>query len=220
MYTKITKFILKGMTLYRTLTNLQCEDYELKGKVIDFGAKSSAPSYYKHFKINPNSSFTYTDLHSNASDVVVVNLEDKINVQSNYYDVAILMNVLEHIYNYKNCVLEINRVLKKNGVLVGVVPFIHKIHLDPDDFHRYTQSSLNCMFREAGYSNINIIPLSIGPLTSAFNLLLTIIPFSFMRGIVFTFTYMIDIIIEFFFKNKPGIRKDFFPLGYFFYCVK
>lgn len=85
--------------------------------------------------------------------------------------------MLEHIYNYKNCVLEINRILKKNGVLVGVMPFIHKIHLDADDFHRYTQSSLNCMFREAGYSYFDIIPLSIGPLTSSFNLLLTIIFF-------------------------------------------
>ena len=87
---------------------------------------------------------------------IITDLNKNIPLKSGTVDVAILSNVLEHIYKPIEMLTEIARVLKKDGVVILVVPFMIKIHQAPFDFHRYTHFCLERMCKDAGFENIRI----------------------------------------------------------------
>ena len=61
-----------------------------------------------------------------------------IPVESNSFDSVICSEVLEHVRNPTSILKEAFRVLKPGGLMFICVPFIFRIHPDPDDFGRYT----------------------------------------------------------------------------------
>lgn len=220
MILDVIKGVLKGKTIYRTLSNLSLKHIKLDGEGIDLGAKSNKSSYYKFLNITPGTNITYTDWFSEEPEILRLDLEKPFLIQNESKDFVILMNVLEHLYNYNNCISESFKILKKNSPLIGVVPFIHKIHPDPDDYYRYTKSSLERIFKEAGFSDVTILPLSIGPLTTSISLVFPLIPTRFFKAFITVILYCCDKVLLKLFNNHPGVRKDYFPLGYFFYCIK
>ncbi|RKX92287.1 MAG: hypothetical protein DRP84_10250 [Spirochaetes bacterium] len=48
--------------------------------------------------------------------------KDKFPFKSDFFDYVVCTEVLEHIDNHQNCLSEVRRVLKPNGILVGTVP--------------------------------------------------------------------------------------------------
>lgn len=66
----------------------------------------------------------------------------------------IAMNILEHVYNYNLFLPEVYRILKPDGILVGCVPFLIPYHAVPDDYFRYTHSSLERILRQTGFDNV------------------------------------------------------------------
>lgn len=56
-----------------------------------------------------------------GDNVSLGNIE-KNNLQSNYYDVIVVFNLLEHLKNPANVIEKLYRALKKEGVLIGSVP--------------------------------------------------------------------------------------------------
>ena len=107
------------------------------------------------------------------------------------------------------------RVLKKNGAIVGFVPFLVNVHPDPHDFFRYSDECLNKIFKSAGFNKINIKVIGQGPLIVNFNNLVTIFP-KILSIILFPFYYYLDLLLV---KIKPSIKKRF-PLGYLFVLKK
>jgi len=67
------------------------------------------------------------------------------------FDLLILMNVLEHVYNFHGLLDSLFYLLKPGGSLVIAVPFMIKIHQAPFDFQRYTHYSLEQMARQHGF---------------------------------------------------------------------
>jgi len=141
--------------------------------------------------------------------------KDKLPANDNSVDCILIFNVLEHIYNYDFLMSEAKRVLKKEGVLLGFVPFLVNYHPDPHDYFRYTNEALEKIFFRAGFEKIEIKRIGRGPFAVNYNNINPSLP-TFLNLFIFPFYYFLDYI---FIKIRPKIIKRY-PLGYVFYLTK
>ncbi len=215
----------QGNTLTRTLFNLHYENYRIKGKVLDAGAKSKYISYYKYIN-SKDAHITFTDLNKNEEGFIAMNFEEKLPIPSNEFDYVLLMNVLEHVYNYKNFLGELNRILKKNGKLVGFVPFLIGYHADPGDFHRYTHTCLEKVLSDTDFNKIKITLIGEGSLLCIADLLLFYFPkhkyLFFLRPLSYVLSAIFYTINSFLFYIGKGMNtKDGMAyLGIAFEAIK
>ena len=70
--------------------------------------------------------------------------------KDNSFDLVVLANVIEHVYEYRSLVKQCASLLKPGGRLLITVPFLLKLHQEPVDFQRYTRYSLIQMAEENG----------------------------------------------------------------------
>ena len=66
------------------------------------------------------------------------------------FDVVVLMNVLEHVYESRSLLKSIARIVTPGGSVVITVPFLLKVHQAPFDFARYTPYFIEKMAADAG----------------------------------------------------------------------
>ena len=60
---------------------------------------------------------------ANNQEVVTADItKDAFSFKSDYFDYVVCTEVLEHIDNHQNCLGEIRRILKSDGLLLGTVP--------------------------------------------------------------------------------------------------
>lgn len=64
------------------------------------------------------------------------------------FDVVIAQAVLEHVLDPQRCVSEIERVLKKDGLVYAETPFIQQVHAGRFDFTRFTHLGHRRLFRK------------------------------------------------------------------------
>lgn len=62
------------------------------------------------------------------------------------FNSVIAIEVFEHLYDPKLAASEIHRVLRSGGEAVVTVPFMFRIHGDPQDYQRFTSSGLEALF--------------------------------------------------------------------------
>lgn len=216
MFLDILKGIARGKSLLRTLMNLELRKFALQGKVLDVGGGTN-PSYFGFFGKKEGVEVTnidgkYRDESGNAIDFE----KDKLPYDESVFDQVILCNVLEHIYNYKFLVLEIRRILKGGGKVIGFVPFLINYHPDPRDYFRYTKESLQNIFTEIGFSNVEIKEVGFGPFSVAFNTIAGL-PFPRLcKVLCLPFFYFSDSLIL---KFRPWLKTRY-PLGYLFTLKK
>ena len=128
-----------------------------------------------------------------------------------------LMNVLEHIYNYQNCLKNCYSFLSKGGFFFGSTPFMFRIHPSPNDYHRYTEQSLRKSLESAEFKNIKIEILTGGIGICFYSSIFYItkkIPL--INNVLLLLFSIIDEFINIFSKNY----KKIMPLGYFFSAKK
>lgn len=90
---------------------------------------------------------------------VLTDLNLPLPIRTDYFDVVLLSNVLEHIPEPERLLREIYRILKPGGKLIMVTPFIIKIHQAPYDFLRYTNHMYHYLFRKSGFGQYTIEPI-------------------------------------------------------------
>jgi SAM-dependent methyltransferase len=78
------------------------------------------------------------------------NLES-IPLLGNSVDCVLCMVVLEHTQNPKQVLLEFARVLKSNGTLAMVVPFLWEEHQIPHDYFRFTRYGVRSLFESSPF---------------------------------------------------------------------
>ncbi|MCK4897794.1 MAG: class I SAM-dependent methyltransferase [Anaerolineales bacterium] len=66
------------------------------------------------------------------------------------FDVIVLMNVMEHVYDTHAMLARLAKMLKKQGALIVAIPFMVKMHQVPIDFVRYTHFALERLGRDHG----------------------------------------------------------------------
>lgn len=218
----VLKYIDKKTSLARALQLYSLEEVQKKciGNIIDFGAKCPNNNIHQVLKIDEDQ-LVLTDMvkkNDTCDKIKIINLEEVTKLDESY-DTALLANVIEHVFNTKNCLKTIYMNLNTDGELIGVSPFLYKFHADPMDFHRPTHQGLERHLSEAGFKEIEVTALGLGIFTSNVgNVLLNVIPFTFLRKLFFIILSSLDLVV-----NK-GLNSDKFkylyPLGYLFTAKK
>ena len=133
------------------------------GTLLDLGCGEMP---YKQYLLDRNKSITeYIGLdvdhsryhHDRKPDLVWDG--KRINLNDASVDTVIATELFEHVKNLGEVLDEVNRVLKKGGVIYFTVPFIWPLHEVPDDQYRYTPYSLKPALDKAGFKDIEILPL-------------------------------------------------------------
>ncbi|MEK7644484.1 MAG: class I SAM-dependent methyltransferase [Patescibacteria group bacterium] len=130
------------------------KNLENSDRVLDVGA---GPQQFR--VIFQNCQLTTLDFKAYDGIDVVADLNEGLPFEDNLYDYVFLSNVLEHIPEPKNLLSECFRVLKPKGRILITVPFMLKLHQLPFDFFRYTNFGLEHLFKESGFSSIEITKL-------------------------------------------------------------
>lgn len=142
----------------RYITNLTIPFYQTaieqncSGNFLDCGC-GNVPYYgiYKNLVDNITCIDWAESFHNNPYLDYLVDLNnDKIPSQSDTFDSILLADVLEHLYDPQHAINEISRVLKPNGNVIIVVPFMYWLHEEPHDYFRFTEHALKKMCSNAG----------------------------------------------------------------------
>jgi len=72
----------------------------------------------------------------------------KLPFKNNSTDVIFCVAVLEHMANPEKVVSEINRVLKKDGIIYSSFPFVQGFHASPFDYSRRTYEGMKFLFKD------------------------------------------------------------------------
>ncbi len=218
-FTGYIKEIWRGKDLYRILMNNECFGLELSGKVLDLGSGKNLASYHRFFKKSADLNVHTLDLDFKDNEIKgkFIDFEKTPLFSKNEeIDIVLGFNLLEHIFNYKFLVSEIERVLKPGGKFFGATPFLVGYHADPKDYWRYTSESLREIFSTAGFVDIKIRIIGRGPFSAAFSQVEFLIP-RVLKFIILPFAFFLDSVLL---KLKPKISREKFALGLFFVVTK
>ncbi|OHA42089.1 MAG: hypothetical protein A3H68_03230 [Candidatus Taylorbacteria bacterium RIFCSPLOWO2_02_FULL_46_40] len=105
----------------------------------------------------PFSNFFGVDFFPYSPVDIVADLRKPLPIADNSCDIILCSEVLEHLPNPGLFVKEMGRIIRPGGYGLVSVPFLHVVHYAPYDFYRYTNFGLEYLFKEAGFSSIEIV---------------------------------------------------------------
>lgn len=146
-------------TLLRIAEHKALMPMSLNGSILDLGG--DARSDYRSL-IAGDHIFTTVNLDKKTHPDIVHDLEEPLPITAGSYDNALLINVLEHVYEYRQLLREASRVVRSRGTIVIAVPFLYPIHPSPKDFWRFTTEALRKECETAGLRIRSITPLGGG----------------------------------------------------------
>ncbi|MFZ1987940.1 MAG: class I SAM-dependent methyltransferase [Minisyncoccia bacterium] len=161
------------MTILRKAEYRALRAVSLQGAVLDLGGERRS-KYHELFK--GTFSITIANLGGEPAPDVTLDLEEPLPFADASYDSVLLINVLEHVFEYRRLLSECARVLRPGGTLVIVVPFLFPYHPSPNDFHRYTAPALSLAIFKAGLKDISITTLGSGLFSAGWLMLERLLP--------------------------------------------
>jgi SAM-dependent methyltransferase len=218
-------FDLQLSTIFEQLKN---ELPKLSGGVIDVGAGESP----WRFLFNSKCDYVGLDI-ANADDFRMKPSREDITYYEGgdfpfpdkEFSSAICIETLEHVFEPKQMLAEIFRVLDDGGTLLISVPWSARRHHIPYDYFRYTPEGLNHLLVQAGFVGIEISPRGSEAHVIANKLLIFAIGnIKAKKNAIYLFkiisTLFVTPMLGFWFlmswlNRLMGVRSDFDPLGYF-----
>lgn len=208
---------LRGNSLLRSFQNLEIQkQVKINGKSLDLGAKSDEQSYNEYITKDVNLEMTYTDFFNKGKNLLSFDLNYKFPIDDESYQNILIFNVLEHIYDTRNVLNESYRVLKKDGVLYGSVPFLFRHHNDPSDYWRFTDDAMLKLLKEAGFKNIKIKRQGIGIFNLVNSFLSNYLRF---KKLIFL-SWRLGFFLDYIFSIRKKKSNNNIYLGIFFTCNK
>lgn len=132
------------------------------------------------------------------------------------FDVCVSTWVLEHLKDPWLFFEEAHRVLRDGGLLVVVVPFLHRVHGSPSDYWRLTDTALIMLCEQVGFRDIRVCPIGGGPFVATIALLWPLIKLPFLGSLLLLLGFLGDVVlfglIRAFGKDTSLIGS--YPLGY------
>jgi SAM-dependent methyltransferase len=191
----------KGRSILRLIHNFFLKNIIINGKTLDIGSKGYY-SAYEFMKKDNYCNVVFLDNYSsdNKTNLIKMNLEEKLSIENNTYDTVILFNVIEHIENYKQLVAETNRILKNNGKLELFVPFLFRYHEDPKDYVRLTHYYLKKILEKNNFK-VELTLIGSGPFTVCIEIISKYLYFTLVKIFFFILCVNIDKLIYFIKKN-------------------
>lgn len=121
-----------------------------KGKLLDIGCGTKP--YQKFFSEAEYVGMDYAHGINSTNPVADVFYDGKnFPFKANTFDYFLATEVLEHVFNPDEFILEIKRVLKKGGIGIVTVPFVWDEHEIPYDFARYSSFGIKALFERNGF---------------------------------------------------------------------
>jgi 2-polyprenyl-3-methyl-5-hydroxy-6-metoxy-1,4-benzoquinol methylase len=136
---------LRGLNNLKQLAAKNQKKNSKKLRILDVGC--GVKPFQTFF---PNAEYIgidFTKEKTKADKIVDLNNE-KIPFASNSFDVVIVSETMEHVFNNLNLVNEMKRVTKKDGYLFVSTPFQFHEHGDPHDYFRFTEYYYKMMFKD------------------------------------------------------------------------
>jgi SAM-dependent methyltransferase len=96
--------------------------------------------------------------HANPYLDQMVDLTEKLPIESASFDTVLLTDVLEHIPEPMNLMNEIARILRPGGKLILGVPFLYWLHEVPHDYYRYSEFALRRFCQRSGLRVVELVP--------------------------------------------------------------
>lgn len=188
----------------------------IDGEILDVGG--SKHSGY-HELIGGTHTFIVGNIDDSYGLDVVFDAEEAWPFPDGKFAAVLVINLLEHLYRYQNAIRETYRVLRSDGRIVGVVPFVFNVHGCPHDYFRYTDTTIERMLREQGFTDITIVPLGTGAGAVVYHALIGFARFYWMADVGIALARAFDGLIA---RIKPDNRmsQKYMPLGYYFEAKK
>jgi SAM-dependent methyltransferase len=120
-------------------------------------------SYHRYIGTDHSKTIS-TNLPRAENIDVAMDAEAQFPFESGTFSTVFAFNLLEHLYDYSNAVEETYRVLEQGRKFLFSIPFIHRIHGDPNDYHRLTDEAIKRMLSD--FSTVNIHSHSRGPVST------------------------------------------------------
>jgi SAM-dependent methyltransferase len=161
-----------------------------------------------------------------GENIYYVAKAESIPEKSDFFNLAISQEVLEHVENPELAVREIYRVLKVGGIFYCQLPFIIGYHPGPNDYWRFTKEGIIQLLEKEGFI-IEDIGISVGGATGYYR-----ISVEFFAGLFSIFIPKIYHIVKaifsiFLFPIKYldllfvySVQKDRIPGGYYVLAKK
>lgn len=200
-----------GMTLLRKAEHRALTGFPLSGKVLDLGGDTRS-EYRTMF--SGDFSITTVNMLPEAKPDILADLEKPLPIADASYDAVLLINVLEHVFEYRALMLECARVLKTGGTIVIVVPYLFPYHASPSDFHRYSGEALSRSFAVSGFTDARITALGSGVVSARLVLTERLLP-SPVQSILSVFLHPLARALDALFTAFARIlRKQYDPADY------
>lgn len=132
----------------------------MRGRLVDIGCGRKpysgllAPFVTEHIGVDHPESVHKLE----AVDVLASAYE--IPLDSGTFDTALLTEVLEHLEEPEVALREAWRLLRPGGKVILTTPFLYVLHEEPRDFYRYTPFGLAHLLTQAGFADVEVVPLS------------------------------------------------------------
>lgn len=138
--------------LSRRASSLEIKSLAVRfhGKLLDVGCGTKP--YEKFFACDEYIGLEVGDPKQNAWKKADVFYQgDKFPFPDNTFDGVVTFQVFEHVKTPDAFLSEVNRVLKKDGLLLMTVPFVWDEHEQPYDFRRYSSFGIKNIIDEHGF---------------------------------------------------------------------
>lgn len=167
-------------TIYRTLMNEALKEPlgELRGRILDI-ASGKDPSYRKYLRAS-ETEIVSGDMK--ATGGTILDFNKTLPFAEGAFDAVLFVNAAYIADDPVFTLREMHRVLKTNGTLVLVTPFVFPENREPHDYVRWTSEGIEKLCLNAEFSSVAVSPLG-GHFTSALYIIETILHFRFIRWI-------------------------------------
>lgn len=207
----------KGYSLLRAYQIYYCSRLKISGKSIEFGSFENRKRNFSNF-FKGDSKFFYSNIYNDKNkDYIKLDLTKKISLKKSSFNNIIIFNVLEHLKDTNMAINELQKILKKDGTLIGSTPFIYQIHGAPNDYYRFTKDFYLEKFKKK-FKNLKIIPLGFGPFVASFSLIYPYIKYlPIFKDVILAVSFFLDTFIQLFVKTK---LNEIYPIGFIFILKK
>ena len=184
---------------------LEFKKLKIKNATIEFGTNNYKESFFSLSNTKSRDLYFSNIKNKKEPNYIKINLEKK-NFIKKKFDNIIIFNVLEHIYDDRNALYELSKILKKNGKIYISTPFLYRYHEAPKDYKRYTVTYFEKLLLEKNFNIEKKEYLGEGPFMASYSMLFDYIKkIPFLAYPILIISFILDNIISFF--HKTDIKK-------------
>lgn len=134
---------VSGSSRSRRLSNrwLQAHCADVLGDVLSIGTADDSDGHgrsYRDYFVRADSYVT-SDVTADFGCDLVLDVRSMPEIADETYDAVFCSGVLEHVDDFRAAFDEITRILRPRGTLLLGLPFRQAIHMEPQDFWRFTE---------------------------------------------------------------------------------